>query len=1574
MTRRFVVPIIVNVFPRKEIISSFFNITVNISPIETDSQTILFGELQTGRTPVLSTIPIEINISTPIINSAFSFLNSTYDTYVDEDRELKTLLNYGEDRQTVVLASRYGPLDTNGLQTIQVKLLDAIPPDVSTNSTVFLSREVAKTLIDNVRIKFAPEIDTTPYLRPKNLSAKSNLTLGKSINNVTLNVLSINSGSIGISDSYKNISFEDQIFRKWYSYDFNSSELNIDFSDYNNFVFYGSAAMRVSAFREKLRQLEQIEASRIQFLSSSTYIGNSGSAGFLFVQQNSAEFAKQKEDIIRGFDKYEQYLYFTPSGSNSPYSASAYYVDNQLEYNPQGYWPKDVSGSVYSVYATQSIDWYTEQLAIAQRFDEFNENNLINTIPTYLREDDNSAAYITFVSMIGHFFDLIKPYIDQVPNIWSKNLNPNKELSKDLLHEVAESFGFNLPTIDSIYNITDYILGSNSEPSRRELTSEIYKRLLHNLTYFSKSKGTKTGLYSFLRTLGITPQLISIKESGVPVTGSYHVYDEYSTVLDFDQTKQSYLTLPMVASARSPKTLQFSCVVGKPQQMTIITGDNRWAMNVIPHPTNYNIGRFEIASGSSQVIILSSSYQEIYNDIPVSVTLDVAGSVSTLRVIQTEGEDVVFDSSMSETSSFATLWNSTQFAYVGGAGSLVTNRFEGYVDEVRLWKDNLSSQTILNTAFDPGSSAGDTYDAASEHLLVQLSFNNVNTALLAASSSINNETPYKNVSAAPSLQNIFAFNVSGSDFSRYNRTIRQEMIQGGSSTYTTSKVKIAPPPVFINSDNGLRLYKNRSIVAPSVKKYSRGYNKIILSSSPTDIVNQNIIRVFGLENINSLLGSPSSLYTSTGTTLNILRAHYQQYYNVTVNKNRFIRIMSEVSEVLSQVADYFVPAKSNLLKGITIEPNVLEQVKITPLKQIRVYGKNTRRTLNAPGSRTGSSPDYGATFNLTKTIDAAPDVVALGSLKTYKSRIADLTKEPNVYVTGKYAPVSGSLNTSTIQLISKVDKLTTQLIATPTFLPESVNKLTTKLNGLVTTLSSSISNLKTTLEKIPTNISSSYVTYKAGAEVSIKQITGSYDVYRGIVEVSNDIDFTSAYKTYTLKHIATNLRGILEELSGSKIPSIADVGLSNMNKIPYNSTNNGTTGAEPYNRLYARKLFSSEVNTTRNGGSASIYKPALYDIPPSADFRDFGVYTYFNKSTGIYYFPEVIKEPSYYKPLNQTWDNTSQSFNNINVWAPGSRYNIYDVVYQSIDNTYIPTLGQDIVKSSAGGNGLYYVFKTKPSYRPPTDNISFNSGSVPSYTPPSLDKANWEILRFNPSLKLIPKRVVFDIYTNSNLSQTNFKTTTIPVGRNVDNPTRYLDTLSIISIAANSFVVGEVLLQNIAALLAVQSNFGGIRLRLYRTADARNLDISRSITTRPTGSHGVLVDLEIPTANTAMFVNPFATLVADGLPPAGTLYYTINNLDSSDKISMSLSMYYFAIEIEPKIPRGYLRKHYRFFRDNSTALKRRNYVGCRNTNTTTLDGLPPVQVFLSEGTEITVSQTVSNDEIITGGGGQLNVT
>jgi hypothetical protein len=1505
-------------------------------------------------TPPTPPTDVRINISDPIITSALNFISQSLLLYVDEDRELKTLLNYGEDRQSIVLAKRYGPLDSNNINSIQLKLLQPVPEEIDINSGVFLSREVAKSIIDKVHIKTAPAIDNSRYLRPLNPYAKTNVETGNRVRNVTLNKLALITGSVGATDSYQNKTFEDQIFRKWYSYDFNSSELNIDFTDYNNFIYYSSAAMRLEAFKQKIKLLENIERDRLQFLSSSLYVTAPTSSGFFFVQEKSGEFATKKEEIIRSFDRYEQFLYFTPSGSSSPYSASAYYADSGIEYNVNAYWPKNTSNELYSSFSSQSVEWFETQYEIATRFDEFNENSLVNTIPTHVRQDDESASYITFVSMIAHIFDSIKLYIDQFPNIYSRNLNPNEELSKDLINEIAESVGFKLPSLNSVYSLTDDIFGSGSIQPRRDIAAEIYKRMLHNLPFFAKAKGTKTALETFLKTFGITPQLISVRETETPSTASYYVYDEFTTGLDFDEGTSQYVIIPVSASVRNPRTMQFNCTFAKNKKMTILTGDNKWALNVNVHPFNSNLGRIELSSGSGDVVLLSSSYHEIFGDELINITLQNYTSSTALYVTQVEGEDVLFSSITSDTGQFISLWEGTQFVNLGGVGPLVSSRFDGTLDEFRLWSVPISDETVLNTAFDPASNAAAygsgsnenyTYTAPTDSLLVQLSFNDVNQALLQASSSLENESPYKDIANSPSLEFIFASNVSGSSLSRYNRTTRQPTQAAGSTAYVSNKIKIKNNPVFLTNEP--RLFRTKSILPPEEKRLQRGRNKVVLAAAPTEIVNKNIIQNLGLENINSVIGIPWTFYNNFEKTLTTLKNYYNQYYYVDVNYNKFIRIVSEVVSVFDQVADYFIPSRATALKGVVIEPNVLEQVKIKPVRDIRFYGKNTRRTINAAGSLTSSKPDYGATFNFSETINATNAETVKGKSIIYKAEVEC------------FDPTSPQGNLNILDVL-----------ATTTASDNASNTITTRKKQ------------QARIQLYKTAASSSFNTLNNQTFLETDTEATSSSVKRRKYVVSPLVSASSKYST--LNNFAINESGSIVTRNNG---AIVDAGMDEVNKIPYNAINYGSEGAEPYNRIYTRKLFVSEINTPRLNGITSLYIPALKEIPPSADFRDYGVYTFFNSENGIYYFTEPIKTPTYINPLNQTWNTTTQNFNNsasIN-WEYGKYYNLNDVVYQDISGTSLIKLKElfDLTPSNVSsetlnvvreGNGNYYVFKSRPSYRAPTDNTTHYLTGVPSYLPPSVDKVNWEKLKFIRGERIVPKRVIFDTFIIPEPRLNNYKTTTVSINRIIDIPTRYVDTHELPAIASGSFVVGDIVVQNVVTLFAIQLNTQNVRMRLYRTEAQRTNDLTRSIEQPPQNSHGVLLDTIITTANQPKIISTIATLVSDDVPSNGKIYYTLDNLDNSSKFGLSMFLYYFTIEVESRIPKGYLRKHYRFFRDNSTATKRRNYIGCKNTRETTIDGRPPVEVFLSEGNTLRVSPSVSGLGINTGGGGRLDAT
>ena len=220
---------------------------------------------------IVNTNVIITKLQVPLLDTLISASNTLIAIKTQENcdlaREYKTVLNFGNDSQYLVEAWRAAPTNTNN---IQLKLLRPLDNTVELYDTAFISREAAKTVIDNsIKFELAPEIDRTPYLRPYNLDVNKFIDNKKVINNASLQSLGLDTGSAG-AIVQSNISYGDQVFRRWFTNDFTTSELNIDFTDYKNFVQFSSAYERLVSFAEKLSKIEELNTTTKAHPASST--------------------------------------------------------------------------------------------------------------------------------------------------------------------------------------------------------------------------------------------------------------------------------------------------------------------------------------------------------------------------------------------------------------------------------------------------------------------------------------------------------------------------------------------------------------------------------------------------------------------------------------------------------------------------------------------------------------------------------------------------------------------------------------------------------------------------------------------------------------------------------------------------------------------------------------------------------------------------------------------------------------------------------------------------------------------------------------------------------------------------------------------------------------------------------------------------------------------------------------------------------------------------------------------------------------------------------------------------------
>ena len=416
-------------------------------------------------------------------------------------------------------------LDTVNGKAVVVRLYEPLPDDFDIKSKLSIVEIVSDSVAYELDYEETLDTPTFPTLR----SANFNLDLQDE------NVIPTQYFNYDELLSYKVGNTNSEVYSMMSE---KGVELSIDYSDYSNFIHFSSAQERLLNFKYKIDLL----ASYSQSLATK----GSATGGSTGVSGSVAYYEGLYQGIINNFDHYERFLYYE-SGSSS--------------------WPKTNNVKPYINQASSlATTWYSSTLTAAVAYDSTNYNSLVETIPTYLRDDPSNDNYLTFVYMVGQHFDNLWVYGDAVTDKYDNDNRLNYGISKDLVGEALKNFGVKLYTsnksIEDLFStfvgqayqsgsevITSYITGSltgSNTPiqptSFYNYEKEIQKRIYHNLPLLLKSKGTERGLRALINCFGIPADILDIKLYGgrnttnVPNLGDSQYYTSSLDKIRLDNT------------------------------------------------------------------------------------------------------------------------------------------------------------------------------------------------------------------------------------------------------------------------------------------------------------------------------------------------------------------------------------------------------------------------------------------------------------------------------------------------------------------------------------------------------------------------------------------------------------------------------------------------------------------------------------------------------------------------------------------------------------------------------------------------------------------------------------------------------------------------------------------------------------------------------------------------------------------------------------------------------------------------------------------------------------------------------
>ena len=392
-----------------------------------------------------------------------------------------TLSNTGQFRVSTgandhLIAINVQQIDTN----LAIKLYEPLPSYVAIKQLVTFTEFVLDSLAYSIQAEYIPDPIVYPALKGPNFTVD---TGEQNIQNTEY--LDYNSlYSYPVTSSYHKVIT---------LLSASGAEVNIDYTDYNNFVHFSSAEERLANFKHKVLLLENYTVSASIDSSYKLYYDN------------------LTKGIISKFDGYEQFLYFK-SGSSS--------------------WPKINSSPPYlNATVSSATDWYEEQIISASTYDNLNDSRLAYTTPEFLREDPSNAPFNLFLHMIGQHFDNLWLYTKAVTDKYNADNRLDYGISRDLVGDALKSLGVKLYSSNfSVSNLSANFLGeffntgseqinsfvtaSNEPTPDRDILTETYKRIYHNLPYLIKTKGTERGLRALINCFGVPSGSLEIKTYG----------------------------------------------------------------------------------------------------------------------------------------------------------------------------------------------------------------------------------------------------------------------------------------------------------------------------------------------------------------------------------------------------------------------------------------------------------------------------------------------------------------------------------------------------------------------------------------------------------------------------------------------------------------------------------------------------------------------------------------------------------------------------------------------------------------------------------------------------------------------------------------------------------------------------------------------------------------------------------------------------------------------------------------------------------------------------------------------------
>jgi len=321
--------------------------------------------------------------------------------------------------------------------------------------------------------------------------------------------------------------------------------------------FYSSFKKYVIEFNNQTYQIDDYQESNnlneIKFkIKGNPFSGLSAYSQTILVRPSNSIF----EEFYNNLDEIEQQL--LNRESNPKYTAYFNVLKDTIDGSSTDIvkvevtWPTYVDGWNIKIDGID-FDFYLADLKeIGDQIDDYKSNLFIRflTSPQLYEFDTDEKKAESVFQLYGQNFDRVKKYIDNIAYMRNVSYDGINNLPDILLKNLAENLGittvdlFDEKKLDDIFynRPKSNYQGQDGGKNLVEAEYEFYRRLLVNLAWIYKSKGTRASINFFLRFLGAPDPLIVVNEYIYKVVSLPNSSDLESDIYDVLQRSKVLTT------------------------------------------------------------------------------------------------------------------------------------------------------------------------------------------------------------------------------------------------------------------------------------------------------------------------------------------------------------------------------------------------------------------------------------------------------------------------------------------------------------------------------------------------------------------------------------------------------------------------------------------------------------------------------------------------------------------------------------------------------------------------------------------------------------------------------------------------------------------------------------------------------------------------------------------------------------------------------------------------------------------------------------------------------------------------